>query len=72
MTDNVAGDAMNQILSENRAGSVRDYLVQECVSNSIVSAQGFGNSLRVAMNDNSAGRHRNRRVEILVSGQREH
>ena len=30
-TDNVGGDAMNQTLSENRAGSVRDYLVQEAV-----------------------------------------
>jgi outer membrane protein OmpA-like peptidoglycan-associated protein len=31
-TDNVGGDAMNQTLSENRAGSVRDYLVQEGVA----------------------------------------
>jgi outer membrane protein OmpA-like peptidoglycan-associated protein len=63
---------MNQTLSENRAGSVRDYLVQEGVSNNIVGEQGFGNSLRVAMNHNSAGRQQDRRVEILVSGQREH
>ena len=67
-TDNVGGDAMNQTLSENRAGSVRDYLVQEGVSTNSVSAKGFGNTLPVATNDNSAGRQQNRRVELLVSG----
>ncbi|MBZ5664761.1 MAG: OmpA family protein [Acidobacteriia bacterium] len=68
-TDNVGGDAMNQTLSENRAGSVRDYLVQEGVLTNSVSARGFGNSLPVASNGNSAGRQQNRRVELLVSGE---
>jgi len=67
-TDNVGGDSMNQTLSENRASSVRDYLVQEGVSTNSVSAKGFGNTLPVASNDNSAGRQQNRRVELLVSG----
>ncbi len=67
-TDNVGGDAMNQTLSENRAGSVRDYLVQQGVATGSVSAKGFGNTLPVASNDNSAGRQQNRRVELLVSG----
>jgi len=68
-TDNVGGDAMNQTLSENRAGSVRDYLVQEGVLTNSVSARGFGNTSPVASNDNSAGRQQNRRVELLVSGE---
>jgi outer membrane protein OmpA-like peptidoglycan-associated protein len=68
-TDNVGGDAMNQTLSQNRAGSVRDYLVQEGVSTNSVSSRGFGNTLPVASNDNSAGRQQNRRVELLVSGE---
>ena len=68
-TDNVGGDAMNQTLSENRAGSVRDYLVQQGVSMNSVSSRGFGNTLPVASNDNSAGRQQNRRVELLVSGE---
>ena len=55
-TDNVGGDEMNQKLSENRAGSVRDYLVQEGVVANSVSATGFGNTSPVASNDNSAGR----------------
>jgi outer membrane protein OmpA-like peptidoglycan-associated protein len=67
-TDNVGGDAMNQTLSENRAGSVRDYLVQEGVAMNSVSAKGFGNTMPVASNDNSDGRQQNRRVELLVSG----
>ena len=68
-TDNIGGDAMNQTLSENRARSVRDYLVQQGVGTNSVSSRGFGNSLPVASNDNSAGRQQNRRVELLVSGE---
>jgi len=68
-TDNVGSDAMNQTLSENRAASVRDYLVQEGVATNSVSSRGFGNTLPVASNDNSSGRQQNRRVELLVSGE---
>jgi outer membrane protein OmpA-like peptidoglycan-associated protein len=68
-TDNTGGDAMNQTLSENRASSVRDYLVQQGVSTNSVSARGFGNTLPVSSNNNSAGRQQNRRVELLVSGE---
>jgi outer membrane protein OmpA-like peptidoglycan-associated protein len=67
-TDNVGGDEMNQKLSENRAGSVRDYLVNEGVTANSVSAKGFGNTLPVATNDNATGRQQNRRVELVVSG----
>ena len=67
-TDNVGGDAMNQELSENRAGAVRDYLVQQGVTTNSVSAKGFGSTSPVASNENSAGRQQNRRVELLVSG----
>ncbi len=68
-TDNVGGDEMNQKLSENRAGAVRDYLVTEGVANNTVTSKGFGNTLPVASNDNSAGRQSNRRVELVVSGE---
>jgi outer membrane protein OmpA-like peptidoglycan-associated protein len=67
-TDNVGGDAMNQTLSENRAGSVRSYLIEQGVSTNSVTAKGFGNSLPVASNENASGRQENRRVELLVSG----
>jgi outer membrane protein OmpA-like peptidoglycan-associated protein len=68
-TDNVGGDALNRTLSENRAGSVRDYLVQQGVPTSSVSSKGFGNTLPVSSNENAAGRQQNRRVELLVSGE---
>ncbi len=68
-TDNVGGDDMNQKLSENRAGSVRDYLVQQGVAANAVTARGMGNTLPVASNDHAAGRQQNRRVELLVSGE---
>ncbi len=67
-TDNVGGDTMNQTLSENRAGAVRDYLVEQGVTTNSVSAKGYGNTLPVASNDNAAGRQENRRVELVVSG----
>jgi outer membrane protein OmpA-like peptidoglycan-associated protein len=67
-TDNVGGDEMNQKLSENRAGAVRDYLVEAGVGRNSVTAKGFGNTLPVASNDNASGRQVNRRVELLVSG----
>jgi outer membrane protein OmpA-like peptidoglycan-associated protein len=68
-TDDVGSNEMNQKLSQNRAGAVRDYLVAEGVPNNTVTSKGFGNSLPVASNDNSAGRQANRRVELVVSGE---
>jgi len=67
-TDSVGGDDMNQKLSENRAGTVRDYLVRQGVVTNSVTAEGFGNSMPVASNDNASGRQENRRVELVVSG----
>ena len=68
-TDNVGGDEMNQRLSENRAGAVRDYLVAQGVATNTVGATGFGNTSPVATNDNASGRQANRRVELVVSGE---
>ena len=68
-TDNVGGDQLNQRLSEQRAGSVRDYLVQQGVPGNSVTATGFGSSAPVATNNNAAGRQENRRVELVVSGE---
>ena len=53
-TDNVGGDEMNQKLSENRAGAVRDYLVEQGVAANSVTAKGFGNTSPVASNDDAA------------------
>ncbi len=68
-TDNVGSTQFNQKLSEQRAGSVRDYLVQQGVAGNAVSATGFGDSAPVAANSNASGRQANRRVELVVSGE---
>ena len=67
-TDSVGGDEMNQRLSENRANSVRDFLVKQGLGDASVTAKGFGKSNPVADNATSAGRQQNRRVEMVVSG----
>jgi outer membrane protein OmpA-like peptidoglycan-associated protein len=68
-TDNVGSDEMNQKLSEKRAGSVRTYLVAQGLADGSVTSQGFGMSTPVADNAIAAGRQKNRRVEIVVSGE---
>jgi outer membrane protein OmpA-like peptidoglycan-associated protein len=67
-TDNIGSDEYNQKLSEQRAGSVRDYLVSQEVANANVSASGYGKSDPVADNSTNEGRAQNRRVELVVSG----
>jgi outer membrane protein OmpA-like peptidoglycan-associated protein len=67
-TDSVGSDAYNQTLSEKRAASVRDYLVNSNVSINNVIARGLGKGSPVADNSTAAGRKLNRRVEMIVSG----
>lgn len=67
-TDSVGTDEYNQKLSEARAGSVREYLSGQGVSGDAVTAVGFGKADPVASNDTAAGRQKNRRVEMVVSG----
>ena len=67
-TDSVGGDDYNQKLSEQRASAVQDYLVQQGLSAGSVTAKGFGKTMPVADNATAAGRQRNRRVELVVSG----
>jgi outer membrane protein OmpA-like peptidoglycan-associated protein len=69
-TDSVGGEEYNQRLSEQRAGSVRDYLIHEGITDMNSNpAKGFGKSQPVATNDTAAGRQLNRRVELIVSGE---
>jgi outer membrane protein OmpA-like peptidoglycan-associated protein len=68
-TDSVGSDAMNQQLSEQRAGSVRDYLTKENIPSASMTSRGFGKTQPVASNDTAEGRQQNRRVELVVSGE---
>ncbi len=68
-TDNVGSDQFNQRLSEQRAMTVRDYLVSQGINMNSVAAQGFGKSGPIASNATPSGRQQNRRVELVVSGE---
>jgi len=67
-TDSIGSDEYNQKLSEQRANSVRDYLTSQGVPADSTTAVGLGKSDPVASNDYAAGRQKNRRVEMVVSG----
>jgi outer membrane protein OmpA-like peptidoglycan-associated protein len=67
-TDSVGSDAYNQKLSDKRAHSVVEYLIQEGVPrSSFVSVQGAGESQPVADNKTADGRAMNRRTEIKIN-----
>jgi outer membrane protein OmpA-like peptidoglycan-associated protein len=68
-TDSVGSDDYNQSLSERRADSVKGYLVQQGIPSATIKAIGLGEAQPVASNDTAAGRQRNRRVELVVSGE---
>jgi outer membrane protein OmpA-like peptidoglycan-associated protein len=68
-TDDVGSDEVNQKLSQKRAEEVRAYLIEQGLSESAVNAQGYGKSSPVADNSTTTGRQKNRRVEIVVSGE---
>lgn len=68
-TDNVGSEEFNQKLSEQRAYSVRDYLVSQGIPISSIAAVGKSFSMPVASNDTAQGRQQNRRVELIVSGE---
>ena len=67
-TDDVGDDDYNMKLSEQRATSVRDYLVDKGLDSSKVVTTGKGESMPVASNNTPEGRAENRRVEILILG----
>lgn len=68
-TDSVGSDEFNQKLSEQRGDSVRSYLIGEGLPVDSVTSKGFGRAMPVADNNTAAGRQKNRRVEIVVSGE---
>jgi len=67
-TDSVGSDEYNQKLSEDRAATVKDFLVSQGVSGNNITSQGFGKTRPVADNSTSQGRAQNRRVNLIVSG----
>ncbi|MCQ2347666.1 MAG: OmpA family protein [Paludibacteraceae bacterium] len=65
-TDDVGSDRDNQILSEGRANSVRQAMIDRGIDASRIEAEGKGESEPVATNETEEGRQQNRRVEFMV------
>jgi outer membrane protein OmpA-like peptidoglycan-associated protein len=65
-TDSSGSDSYNQLLSERRAGSVRDFLLNQGIESKRTRAVGYGERYPIASNDTSAGREQNRRVELTL------
>ena len=63
-TDNIGDDRSNQVLSEQRANSVKEFLISEGCDASLLTIIGFGKTKPVASNENENGRAKNRRVEL--------
>ncbi len=63
-TDNIGDDSYNQKLSQDRAGSVVNYLIRKGIKNENLIAKGYGKTKPVADNSTGEGRAKNRRVEF--------
>jgi len=65
-TDSIGTESFNLLLSQQRAESVRQYLIAHGVDANRLTAQGYGEFQSVSSNDNEAGREANRRVEFKI------
>ena len=65
-TDNTGTEAANLAISAKRALAVKTYLVTKGIDPSRINANGYGQSNPVADNKTSAGRSKNRRVELKL------
>ena len=68
-TDTTGSADFNQKLSEQRADTVRQFLMSQGLSGDAITSKGFGPASPIADNSTAAGRKLNRRVEIIVSGE---
>jgi len=65
-TDNTGDAQKNLKLSQARAEAVREHLISQGVSAKQLVARGYGDAEAIASNDTSAGRSKNRRVELRI------
>ena len=66
-TDSYGGDQTNQTLSQSRADAVQQYMLNAMrIPSNRVTATGYGETRPIANNETSAGRARNRRIDIVI------
>jgi outer membrane protein OmpA-like peptidoglycan-associated protein len=65
-TDDVGSLEMNQVLSQQRADSVKSYIVQQGIQSGRLVASGMGETQPIADNQSASGRQQNRRVEVII------
>lgn len=65
-TDNVGSIASNKLLSEQRAVSVKNYLIKKGINGNRIIAKGYGDSEPVSYNDSEEGKQQNRRTEVRI------
>ncbi|WP_313374665.1 OmpA family protein [Chishuiella sp.] len=66
-TDNVGSQSYNKPLSEQRAQSVKDYLISKGIASSRLTSTGKGIEDPIADNTTADGRAKNRRVEVTIT-----
>lgn len=67
-TDNTGNEAHNQLLSENRARAVANFLIEKGISETRIFHKGYGSQNPISDNLSDTGRRKNRRVEFKVLG----
>ena len=65
-TDNSGTEYFNQILSDDRANAVRNYLIANGIKADNLTAKGYGGSMPIDANTTESGKAMNRRVEIKL------
>lgn len=61
----LGSEAHNQLLSENRARAVMEFIIQQGIEADRLVIEAYGESQPIATNQTDEGRQRNRRVEII-------
>jgi OOP family OmpA-OmpF porin len=64
-TDSRGNDAFNLRLSQQRADAVRQYLINQGIASSRLTARGYGETMPIESNATTEGRAMNRRVEFV-------
>ena len=65
-TDKIGGYSKNIALSNDRAKSVREYLLSKGIAGNRIVSRGYGETKPIADNNTEAGRQQNRRVEFKI------